>query len=135
MRDRVPTLRLLAVTASLAFAAMAAPASAFADDEARRAILDLRQQVQQQNEQNVRARLQLADQLQSLQQEIAQLRNQLELVSRQQPSTAQQGQQQNNHPGNPPGVSAADPQEQAAYDGAWQRSKSADHCSDKCFKD
>ncbi len=119
MRDRVPTLRLLAVTASLAFAAMAAPASAFADDEARRAILDLRQQVQQQNEQNVRARLQLADQIQSLQQEIAQLRNQLELVSRQQtsPAQGQQG-QQSTHPGNPPGVSAADPQEQAAYDGA-----------------
>ena len=121
MRDRVPTLRFLAVAASLGFAAVAAPASAFADDEARRAILDLRQQVQQQNEQNVRARLQLADQIQSLQQEIAQLRNQLELVSRQQTSTAQQGQQgqqQNNHPGNPPGVSAADAQEQAAYDGA-----------------
>lgn len=121
MRDRVPTLRYLAIAASLALTAMAAPASAFADDEARRAILDLRQQVQQQNEQNVRARLQLADQIQSLQQEIAQLRNQLELVSRQQTSTTQQGkagQQQNNHPGNPPGVSAADAQEQAAYDGA-----------------
>jgi len=117
MRDRAPTLRSLALTASVAFAAVAAPAHAFADDEARRAILDLRQQVQQQNEQNLRARLQLADQIQSLQQEIAQLRDQLELVSRQQQSTAQQsGQEQ--HAGNPPGVSAADPQEQAAYDGA-----------------
>ena len=118
MRDRVPTLRLLAVTASLAFAALSAPACAFADDEARRAILDLRQQVQQQNEQNLRARLQLADQIQSLQQEIAQLRNQLELVSRQQTTQGPQGQQQNNHPGNPPGVSAADAQEQSTYDGA-----------------
>jgi len=118
MRDRAPTPRLLALAASLAFAAVAAPAHAFSDDEARRAILDLRQQVQQQNEQNLRARLQLADQIQSLQQEIAQLRDQLELVSRQQQTAnAQQGGQAQ-HPGNPPGVSAADPQEQAAYDGA-----------------
>ncbi|MET0184213.1 MAG: tol-pal system protein YbgF, partial [Achromobacter sp.] len=60
-----------------------APAHAFSDDEARKAILDLRQQVQQMNEQNARARLQLADQMQSMQQEVMQLREQLELVSRQ----------------------------------------------------
>ncbi|MBO1111243.1 tol-pal system protein YbgF [Bordetella petrii] len=111
MRAQVLSLRTLVVTAALA---AAAPAHAFSDDEARRAILDLRQQVQQQNEQNQRARLQLADQMQSLQQEIMQLREQLELVSRQQPST-QPGQSGAN---NPPGATASDPREQAAYDGA-----------------
>lgn len=116
MRDRVLSLRSLTLAASLALATLAAPAHAFSDDEARRAILELRQQLQQQNEQNSRARLQLADQLQSLQQEIAQLRDQLELVSRQQPSSSQtQGQQ---HPGNPQGVEVGDPQEQTAFDGA-----------------
>ncbi|CAP40988.1 tol-pal system protein YbgF [Bordetella petrii] len=111
MRAQVLPLRTLAVTV---FLAVAAPAHAFSDDEARRAILDLRQQVQQQNEQNQRARLQLADQMQAMQQEIMQLREQLELVSRQQPNT-QPGQGGAN---NPPGATAADPREQAAYDGA-----------------
>lgn len=115
MRDRVLSLRNLTLAASITMATLAAPAHAFSDDEARRAILDLRQQLQQQNEQNSRARLQLADQLQSLQQEIAQLRDQLELVSRQQPNAQGQGQQ---HPGNPQGVEVGDAQEQAAFDGA-----------------
>ncbi|MDD7990126.1 tol-pal system protein YbgF [Achromobacter xylosoxidans] len=106
MRDYVLSLRPLMAATGLVLAALAAPAHAFSDDEARKAILDLRQQVQQQNEQSQRAKLQLADQIQALQQEVAQLRDQLELVSRQQPSA------------NPPGATAGDPQEQAAYDGA-----------------
>lgn len=116
MRDYVLSLRPLMAATGLVLAALAAPAHAFSDDEARKAILDLRQQVQQQNEQSQRAKLQLADQIQALQQEVAQLRDQLELVSRQQPSA--------NTPGgaaggaNPPGATAGDPQEQAAYDGA-----------------
>ncbi|MEN5159837.1 tol-pal system protein YbgF [Achromobacter spanius] len=116
MRDHVLSLRPLIVATGLALAALTAPAHAFSDDEARKAILDLRQQVQQQNEQSQRAKLQLADQIQSLQQEIAQLRDQLELVSRQQPSARPGGAA----PGsaNPPGAAAGDPQEQTAYDGA-----------------
>jgi len=116
MRDNVLSLRPLIAATGLVLAALTAPAHAFSDDEARKAILDLRQQVQQQNEQSQRAKLQLADQIQALQQEVAQLRDQLELVSRQQPSA--------NKPGgagggaNPPGATAGDPQEQAAYDGA-----------------
>ncbi|MDQ8034297.1 tol-pal system protein YbgF [Bordetella genomosp. 1] len=126
MRDRALSLRSLVISVSIACAGLAAPAHAFADDEARRAILELRQQVQQQNEQNQRARLQLADQIQSLQQEIAQLRDQLELISRQQPNSGgAQGQQQ--HAGNPPGVNAADPQEQAAYDGAIDQFRKAQY--------
>ncbi|SIT23336.1 tol-pal system protein YbgF [Achromobacter sp. MFA1 R4] len=115
MRDYVLSLRPLIMATGLALAALTAPAHAFSDDEARKAILDLRQQVQKQNEQNQRARLQLADQIQALQQEIAQLRDQLELVSRQQPSSRPGAAPGN---ANPPGASAGDPQEQSAYDGA-----------------
>jgi tol-pal system protein YbgF len=115
MRDKVLSLRPLIVATGLVLAALTAPAHAFSDDEARKAILDLRQQVQQQNEQSQRAKLQLADQIQALQQEVAQLRDQLELVSRQQPS-AKPGAAAGGS--NPPGASAGDPQEQAAYDGA-----------------
>ncbi|MFD4840314.1 tol-pal system protein YbgF [Achromobacter sp. NPDC058515] len=115
MRDNVLSLRPLIVATGLVLAALTAPAHAFSDDEARKAILDLRQQVQQQNEQSQRAKLQLADQIQALQQEVAQLRDQLELVSRQQPS-AKPGAAAGGS--NPPGASAGDPQEQAAYDGA-----------------
>lgn len=115
MRDYVLSLRPLIVATGLALAALTAPAHAFSDDEARKAILDLRQQVQQQNEQSQRAKLQLADQIQALQQEIAQLRDQLELVSRQQPSAKPGGAPGN---ANPPGATAGDAQEQTAYDGA-----------------
>ena len=122
MRAKVLPLRSLIVTAALLASAVAAPAHAFSDDEARRAILDLREQVKQQNEQNQRARLQLADQLQAMQQEITQLREQLELVSRQQPSA-----QANHGSANPPGATASDPNEQAAYDGAIDQFRQAQY--------
>ncbi|MVW70653.1 tol-pal system protein YbgF [Bordetella sp. 15P40C-2] len=113
MRANVPSLRILVVTAAVLAATLTAPAHAFSDDEARRAILDLREQLKRQSDLNARARLQLADQMQAMQQEITQLREQLELVSRQQPSgAAAQG------ASNPQGVTANDPSEQAAYDGA-----------------
>ncbi|EHK63311.1 tol-pal system protein YbgF [Achromobacter arsenitoxydans] len=118
MRDNVLSLRPLIVASGLALAVLTAPAHAFSDDEARKAILDLRKQVQQQNEQSQRAKLQLADQIQALQQEVAQLRDQLELVSRQQPSAKPGGAAGGS---NPPGASAGDPQEQAAYDGAMDQ--------------
>lgn len=87
------------------------PAHALADDEARRAILELRQQLRQMNEQNLRARLQLADQIEQLQQEVARLRGQVEEASRPAPPQ-QQAQAGSDAP------VANDPQEQAAYDGA-----------------
>ncbi|HBL66112.1 MAG TPA: tol-pal system protein YbgF, partial [Achromobacter sp.] len=46
MRDKVLSLRPLIVASGLVLAALAAPAHAFSDDEARKAMLDLRQQVQ-----------------------------------------------------------------------------------------
>lgn len=113
MRAQVLPLRTLIVTAALLVSAMAAPAHAFSDDEARRAILDLREQLKKQSQQDQRARLQLADQMQAMQQEVTQLREQLELVSRQAPTG-----QANRGSTNPPGATVSDPSEQAAYDGA-----------------
>ncbi|OWT73390.1 MULTISPECIES: tol-pal system protein YbgF [unclassified Achromobacter] len=114
MSDRVSPLRALAAAAGLAFGVLSFPAHAFADDEARKAILDLRQQVQQQNDQNVRARLQLADQIQSLQTQIQQLQNQLELATRQPAG----GNKAGGNPADTGSATAGDPQEQSAYDGA-----------------
>lgn len=122
MRATVLPLRTLVVTAALLVSAIAAPAHAFSDDEARRAILDLREQVKRQSEQDQRARLQLADQMQGMQQEITQLREQLELVSRQ-PHASQNGQGS----ANPPGAVANDPSEQAAYDGAIDQFRQAQY--------
>jgi len=122
MRDKVLSLRTLAVATALAVSAIAAPAQAFSDDEARRAILDLREQLKRQQEQNQRARLQLADQMQSMQQEIAQLREQLELVSRQ-PSSGQAS----HGSANPPGATVSDPSEQSAYDGAIDQFRQAQY--------
>lgn len=115
MRNLVLPLHLCKVALGLALASGAQSVWAFADDEARRAILELRQQIQQQTEQNQRARLQLADQLQSLQQEVTQLRDQLELVSRKQISPAPAAGQNANASAE---ADASEPQEQAAYDHA-----------------
>jgi len=119
MRDRATILRRLALNASLACVAIASPAYAFADDDARRAILELRQQV----EQGQRSQLQLSDQIQSLQQQIAQLRGQVEELSRPQPQQQQQQQQQANagaqqNAADGAGGSVADPQEATAYNQA-----------------
>lgn len=115
MRTSVHYFRRIAVLSGFALACVSAPSHAFSDDEARNAILDLRQQFRQITEQNNRARLQLADQIQSLQQEVMQLRDQLELISREQSRSRPNAQQ---NPNNPQGVQASDPQEQAAYDSA-----------------
>jgi tol-pal system protein YbgF len=111
MQDKALTPRFLALAACLILAGAAAPVHAFSDDEARIAINNLRQQVQQMNEQNQRARLQLADQIEALQKEIAQLRDQVETLSSRRPGNDPQPAAANNAP-------AVDPQEQAAYDGA-----------------
>lgn len=117
MRVSVPLFRRLAIVSGLSFAFLSSPSHAFSDDEARRAILELRQQVQQMGEQNNRGRLQLADQIQSLQQEVMQLRDQIELISREQSRASPAG-QQNPNANNPGGAQAGDAQEQAAYDAA-----------------
>lgn len=115
MRISVYSFRRLALATGVALACVSAPSHAFSDDEARNAILELRQQFRQMTETNNRARLQLADQIQSLQQEVMQLRDQLELISREQSRSKPNAQA---NPNNPQGAQAGDPQEQAAYDGA-----------------
>ncbi|MCB5363398.1 tol-pal system protein YbgF [Pusillimonas sp. CC-YST705] len=72
------THRVFLTCATLAALLTAPLAHAFADDDARRAILELRQQVRQMTEQNQQARLSLAEQLENLQQELANLRGQVE---------------------------------------------------------
>ena len=100
--------RLLCGAALLA--TLSLPTYAFTDSEARNAILELRQQVRQMNEQNQQARLLLADQIESMREEIAQLRGKVEKLDWQS-SRLQQDQQGHS-------ASIADPQEQAIYDAA-----------------
>ena len=88
---------------------IALPTYAFTDDEARRAIIELRQQLKQMNEHNQQTRLLLADQIEEMRQEIANLRGKVETLdwqsaqSQQSPTTERV---------------ISDPQEQAAYEAA-----------------
>ncbi|MDS1142625.1 tol-pal system protein YbgF [Pusillimonas sp. SM2304] len=107
-------LRIALLTATLSLSAVfTAPAQAFSDDEARRAILELREQVKREADQNRQARLQLADQMEAMQHEMARIRGQLEQLNWQ--ADLQQRASQDQSGGNTTQV--ADPQEQAAYEG------------------
>ena len=102
--------RRLLLQAALILAAVMAPvAQAFPDDEARRAILELREQLRQATSQNRQTQLRLADQIEALKQEVASLRGKVEQLSFQNSS------QQDNNPASG-GNAGVDPQEQAAYD-------------------
>lgn len=95
-------------------------ALAFTDDEARKAILELRQQVRTMNEANQRARIQLSDQIEALGQEIVRLRNDIEQLGR--PAVA----------GGAAGGRAADPRsqdprEQAAFDQSMESFRKAQY--------
>jgi tol-pal system protein YbgF len=95
-------------------------ALAFTDDEARKAILELRQQVRTMNEANQRARIQLSDQIEALGQEIVRLRNDIEQLGR--PAAA----------GGAAGGRAADPRsqdprEQAAFDQSMESFRKAQY--------
>ncbi|GAB2903113.1 tol-pal system protein YbgF [Paralcaligenes sp. KSB-10] len=106
------SLRTAVLATTIAISSLAAPAHAFADDEARRAILDLRAQIKQITDQNQQARLQLADQLETLQHEVTTMRGELEKMQWQQDMEKRAGQDQSG--GNHPQVDNA--QEQAAFD-------------------
>jgi tol-pal system protein YbgF len=117
MNNRVLSQSPVRLALGFALTILCLPTYAFPDDEARKAILDLRQQMQQQTAQNVRVRMQLADQIQALQQQITQLQAQVELATHQQqtsvttpvsPSAANNARQTEENA----------PQEQTAYDGA-----------------
>ena len=71
----------LASALALVFAALAAPAAhagLFDDDEARRAILDIRQRIDTNNQKQTEANARLADQVDQLRRSILDLNNQLE---------------------------------------------------------
>ena len=104
-------IRRIAVAVAIAISAVSFPAHAFSDDEARKAILELREQIKRMSEQNQQARLQLADQLELLRQEVANLRGQVEQARWQ--LRTQGG---DTAAGGPAGPSVADPQEQAAFE-------------------
>ncbi|MGG4605442.1 tol-pal system protein YbgF [Paenalcaligenes sp. Me131] len=115
----LPLRRLLLPSLASLFLFTAVPAQAFADDEARRAILELRQQIRQMNEQNQQARLRLADEVDMLRQEVATLRGKVEQLSWQN-SQAQGGD-------NADQTLFDDPQEQAAYEGAMDLYRSGQY--------
>ncbi len=105
------SLRPALLAASLALSAVAAPAHAFADDDARRAILELREQVKQMQDRNQQGRLLLADQIESLQHQVATMRGQLEKMRWELDlSRGAQGQL------GEPSVRVDNPQEQMAFD-------------------
>lgn len=112
MTSSTPRLYALSAAALLALTLAAPAAQAFSDDEARRAILELRTQIKQLNDQNQQARLQLADQMDLLHQEIASLRGRIEELSQRASSGGGNG---DNAPKTP---QTGDPQEQAAYEAA-----------------
>ncbi len=82
-------------------------ANAFADDDARKAIVELRQQIKTMQEANQRARIQLADQIEALEHEVMRLRGDMEQLGR--PGGANGG-------ARAPDAKSEDPREQAAFD-------------------
>lgn len=105
------TVRRLALAIAVAVSAVSLPAHAFSDDEARRAILELREQMRRMTEQNQQARLQLSDQLELLRQEVANLRGQVE-----QASWKLQTQGGDTSQADSGAANLADPQEKAAFE-------------------
>lgn len=115
MRRILYTSRPLLLAATFTCSAIfMLPAHAFADDEARRAILELRQQVRQMHDQNQQARFMLADQIETLQHEIADMRGQIERMRFELDINKRAGQDQAG--GN--SIQVDNPREQASYDNA-----------------
>lgn len=107
-----PTTLRIALATTVAMATLSAtPAHAFADDDARRAILDLREQMHQMVEQDRRIRLKFADQIEMLRNEVMSLRGEIEQLKWVTDADRQSGQDQTGA-----STQVADPQEQAAYE-------------------
>lgn len=85
---------------------------AFADDDARKAIVDLRQQIKVLTDANQRARIQLADQIEGLEQEVARLRGEMEQLTR--PGGSGGGASAAGG-GRAPDAQSQDPREQSAF--------------------
>jgi tol-pal system protein YbgF len=88
-------------------------ALAFADDDARKAIVELRQQIKTLTEANLRARVQLADQIEALEQEVIRLRGDMEQFGR---PSAGLGSPGGTSGARAPDVKSSDPREQSAFD-------------------
>lgn len=86
---------------------------AFADDDARKAIVELRQQIKTLTEANLRARIQLADQIEGLEQEVIRMRGDMEQLGR--PSSGL-GSPGGTSGARAPDVKSSDPREQSAFD-------------------
>lgn len=95
-------------------------ALAFTDDEARKAILDLRQQIRTMNEANQRARIQLSDQIEALGQEIVRLRGEIEQLGRPASTGTAAG-------GRTADPRSQDPREQAAFDQSMETFRKAQY--------
>jgi len=89
------------------------PALAFADDDARKAIVELRQQIKTLSEANLRARVQLADQIEALEQEVIRLRGDMEQIGRPNSGLGSPG---GTSGARAPDVKSSDPREQSAFD-------------------
>lgn len=105
-------LRIALLVAMSVAAFSTVPAHAFADDDARRAILDLREQVHQMAEQDRRVRLEFSDQLETLKHEVMSLRGEIEQLKWASDLDRRSSQDQSGGAA----ATVADPQEQAAYE-------------------
>jgi len=116
MSFSTPFLRSTVLAMALSTGLFSASAHAFADDQARRAILDLREQLKTLVDQSRQIRVQQADQIENLQQEVARLRGEVERLSHLSRRSQQAGAS-----GSESSIQVADPAEQGAYDQAMQR--------------
>lgn len=103
---------------------------AFADDDARKAIVEMRQQIKTMQEANQRARIQLSDQIEGLEQEVMRLRGEMEQMGR--PAAGNNAAGGNNATGAAPGgrapdAKSEDPREQASFDQAMESFRKAQY--------
>lgn len=103
-------LSLLVCSTALLGASFSSPAAAFEDEDARRAILELRSQLKMAG----LSRLELSNQVQALQKEVAQLRGQLESINH----STELANAQQNYDDFGPNPQVGDPTEQRDYDNA-----------------
>lgn len=117
------SIRSVVTSLSIATAlTLSQSAWAFADDDARKAIVELRQQIKAMQEANQRARIQLADQIEGLEQEVMRLRGDIEQMGR--PGASNPAGQNSaagaTAGGRAPDAKSDDVREQAAFDQAME---------------
>lgn len=97
---------------------------AFADDDARKAIVEMRQQIKTLQEANQRARIQLSDQIEGLEQEVMRLRGEIEQMGRPAAASNAAGAAPG---GRAPDAKSEDPREQASFDQAMESFRKAQY--------